>query len=561
MPPLNQSARKLVDLMDRANMAALHDFPEPDLIPLRALNRALVRLLGDAGGVAKESQDRLKLELGRFRSSGVLPDARSARLVCWGTTIADKPHPSLIEDPDRFRPLIDQVDGFRTLPRPYRRCWRGLLDGYLRYDPAGDNKIGSRNWLTLRDYLHDNLAGLDRGGHLPDWLATIDQHANILTAKPCARYGAALLAGEQEVIDPLRRDLSAGDSSWLGREIFDAQIDAAVGLDDRRYRGILPDVLDLIARHDLLADGALARVLDRYAGCSDTVIEPGLRDAAVQRWGNPWLEKNDTRWTLVKTETRKMVSAWLKLRLMEDFFRLLSQDGVNDQRRLIFWKQHIDHISDMYFALGDNAYDDQRPDFRMLRKAMSGRLLRLESAGPPSNNAFIMRIGQHMFVEFGEKGNAMFAFDVNNLPFNLSRSYIAGNRTALKHASNVERVVHNDSGERWERKAQRLIEDLERVRTGTRSSLVPTASSAPSGNNDSRHPPFFPASSNAPAPLSTEPSDSVSFLKSVRIRFTDQRIKGGALWANVPEESPWAIDLRKRGFVWSNRRGAWYLSS
>lgn len=561
MPSLRPPARQLAELMDRASSAAFHDFPEPDLVSLRAIKRDLVRLLGDSGGPVTVSQDRLKLELARFRTSGVLSDARSARLVCWGTTIADKSHPALIEDAERFRPLIDQVDGFRALPRPFRRCWRGLLDGYLRYDPAGENKIAHRNWLTLRDYLHDNLAGLERSGQLPDWLITIDQHANILTDKPCARYGAALLAGDHDVIEPLRRDLSAGDSSWLVREIFEAQIDAAVSLDDRRFRGILGDVLDLIARHNVLADRALARLLDRYATSNDPVVEPVLRDAAVERWGNPWLERNDTRWTLVKADTRKMISAWLKLHLMEDFFRLLSHDGINDQRRLEFWKQRIDRISDMYFALGDDAYDDPRPDFRMLRKAMAGRLLRLEASGPPSNNAFIMRIGQHMFVEFGEKGNAMFAFDVANLPFNLSRSYISGNKSALKHPSNVARVIHNDTSERWELKAKRVIEELERGGVGTRSRPAPSAPSATSGNISSRQSPVFAPPSSASASSPSKSSDPVAFLTSVKIRFIDQRPKGGALWANVPAESPWALDLGKLGFVWSSRRGAWYLSS
>ena len=48
-----------------------------------------------------------------------------------------------------------------------------------------------------------------------------------------------------------------------------------------------------------------------------------------------------------------MVSSWLKLRLIEDFFGLLSEDGINDQRRINFWKRYVDRISDMHFALGD----------------------------------------------------------------------------------------------------------------------------------------------------------------------------------------------------------------
>lgn len=562
MRTLTPSASRLSGLMDAASAAALHDFPEPNVTDLRLTIRALIRTLGSSGGGVGVSEDRLKLELDRFRKSGVLPDARSARLVCWGTTVRGKPHPSLIEDPERFRHLIDQVDGFRTLPRPYRRCWRGLLDGYLRYDPEGENQAGRRNWLTLRDYLHDNLAGLERGGQRPDWLVTIDQHVNILTNHPCRRYGAALLSGEQDVIEPLRRDLSAGDSSWLGRAIFEAQIDAAVALGDRPLRGIMGELLELIASHNVLADQALARVLDRYADSSDVVIDPDLRDAAVERWGNPWLERNETRWTLVKPTTRTMISSWLKLHLMEDFFRLLSEDGVNDQRRLIFWKQYVDRITDMYFALGDAAYEDTRPDFKLLRQSMKGRLLRLESAGAANNNAFIMRIGKHMFVEFGEKGNAMFAFEIANLPFNLGRHYIAGNKTALKHPSHIARIIHNDTSEKWERKAQRVIEDLARGGAGERQRPVQPSLILNSKPANPGIPAFpFDRQSAANHPSASKPADPLVFLSTSKIRFSDLRTKGGALWAHAPEHGPLAADLKKCGFAWSNRRGAWYLKS
>jgi hypothetical protein len=548
--------------MAAASAAALNDFPEPNLTDLRSTIKALRRTLGSAGGGAGVSEDRLKLELDRFRKSGVLPDARSARLVCWGTTIPAKPYPSLIEDPERFRPLIDQVDEFRTSPRPYRRCWRGLLDGYLRYDPEGDSQDGRRNWLILRDYLHDNLSRLDRGGQLPDWLMTIDQHANVLTGDPCGRYGAALLSGAQEVIEPLRRDLSAGDSSWLGRALFEAQIDAAVALEDRPLRGIMGELLELIAAHTILADRALARVLDRYAASSDVVIDPGLRDAAVERWGNPWLERNETRWTLVNPSTRAMVSSWLKLHLMEDFFRLLSEDGVNDQRRLVFWKEYVDRITDMYFALGDAAYLDSRPDFKLLRQSMKGRLLRLESAGAANNNAFIMRIGQHMFVEFGEKGNAMFAFDIANLPFDLGRHYIAGNKSALKHPSNVARIVHNDASEPWERKAQRVIDDLARGgSTGRRQPMQPAFVQNLKPTNPGTAASRFGQSAAVKPPSASNSVDPAVFLSNAKIRFSDQRAKGGALWAYAPQHGPLADDLKKSGFAWSARRGAWYLKS
>ncbi|KAK0349062.1 hypothetical protein LTR94_034685, partial [Friedmanniomyces endolithicus] len=119
----------------------------------------------------------------------------------------------------------------------------------------------------------------------------------------------------------------------------------------------------------------------------------------------------------------------------------------------------------MHFALGDAADRDPRPSFKALRQMMKGRKLTLTSGGASSNNAFIMRIAGHVYVEFGEEGNAMFAFDAAKLPFDLSKLQVAGNKTALKHPSYVARIVHNNGvGERWEHKADRLIASLSSAR-------------------------------------------------------------------------------------------------
>lgn len=554
MRALTPRSIRLGDRMRAAGEAALRNVPPADLTSLSAEIRSLCAILGGTGSGVGAPPDRVREAITEFRRTGRLADARSARLVCWGTTVRGSGQPPLIEDGDRFEPLIDEVDGFRAMRRPYRRCWRGLLDGYIGYDPDSGPEVGRRNWTLLRTYLNDNLPDLERSGRAPDWLQVVDEHANILGEDPCGRYGAELLEDGAGVIEPLRRELSAGDSSWIGRRIFEAQIEAAVAFDDGRLRRVMPRLLALIDEHPLLADDALARVLDRYADGASTEIEPDLRDASVGRWGNPWLERNDTRWTLVEPETRQMVSSWLKLRLIEDFFGLLSEDGINDQRRINFWKRYVDRISDMHFALGDAAYHDTRPDFRVLRQSMKGRLLRLESGG--RNNAFIMRIGGHVVVEFGEKGNAMFAFDAGSLPFDLRRDSIAGNRTALKHPAHVARMVHTDSArDRWEHKIDRRMAEL----GSGRSTDQPGRSRSPS-----------PVGSNAEStgwrvpealPVQAPPSDHIAFLARSGIRALDSRDKGGTVWAYAPEKGPASAELIRRGFTWSQRRGAWYLKA
>lgn len=558
MRPLSPRAIRLGERMQSFGAAALRNVPEPDLSTLRAEIRQLRAMLGSAGSAAGAATDRLREQVSRFRQTGRLPDVKAARLVCWGTTLREPQATALIEDPDRFPKLIHEVDGFRDLRRPYRRCWRGLLDGYVRYDPNDAVEPGRRNWTMLREYLNDNLPTLERSGNPPDWLATIDEHPNLLRDRPCDRYGSALLEGDQEVLEPLRRDLGVGDSSWLMRRIFDAQIDAAVAYDDAHLKHVMPRVIELISGHDLLADGALARVLDRYAGSAAVEVEPTLRDLSVTRWGNPWLERNDTLWTGVGDAARQMVSSWLKLSLIEKFFSLLSEDRLNDQRRVAFWKGYVDRIDDMHFALGEAAYRNPAPDFRSLRKAMAGRLLRLDDAGTARNNAFIMRMGGRVFVEFGEKGNAMFAFDAADAPFDLKRPSISGNRTALKHPSHLARMIHTDvGGERWERKVERRIAEL-------------LGRPSPRAARPLQPPPARPVPVAAPSWVRSPPpvdrtisgaSEIAAVFETHSIRSVDLRDKGGSLWAYAPERGPGSADLRARGFTWSERRGAWYLMS
>lgn len=584
MRPLSPRASGLRDRMAIATASILDGMAEPDLSGIRAQVSALRDIVGGSGSSAGGAPDRIRAAVASFRDTGRLPDVRAARLVCWGTTIAPPSQPALIEDGERFAPLLDEVDVFRTAPRPYRRCWRGLLDGYLRYDPDGASAAGPgrRNWGLLREYLNDNLSGLERAGQPPDWLTVMDEHANILTEDPCGRYGATLVETSHDPLEPLRRELSAGDSSWFGRRIFEAQISAAVAFDDRRLRLALPRVLELIDAHPLLADAALARVLDRYAEVVPCEVEPELRDASVYRWGNPWLGWNDKKWTQVADGTRQMVSSWLKLRFIETFFGLLSEDKANDQRRIAFWKGQVENISDMYFALGEAAYSDPRPDFRALHRDMKGRLLKLENGGGARNNAFIMRVGRHVFVEFGEKGNAMFAFDGDALPFDLSWRSVSGNKTALKHPSHVARVIHMDSlGERWERKIER---EMARLGAGgpaspaasgpqSRAPTNPVPTAGARATPGSRPvtidaPPPWQAATAAPRPAARPSSDaspritdgdSAAFLAERSIRSIDLRDRGGALWAYVPRHGPVAAELSRRGFAWAERKAAWWL--
>jgi hypothetical protein len=341
------------------------------------------------------------------------------------------------------------------------------------------------------------------------------------------------------------------------RELVDAQVTSAILRGDQELRAIMPRLLAILDQHPVLQDIGLARVLDRYSLCNQPDINAGLKDYAVAKWGNPWLERNEAKWSRVTSGSRKMIADWLKLDFIRTFFSLLSADQMNDQRRLRFWERYVGSIDDMYFALGDTAHRNPSTDFKKARQKMAGRMLRLERAGAPNNNAFIMNIRGHVFVEFGETGNALYVFNRNDLPFDLSRSWIAGDRSALKSLANVGRVVHIDSSwKTWEQKCEQTIAELTGVRPdGAPSRSAPAQPAARSSAPSQTHAPATPPRSG----LVRSEAELFALLASRKIKHLDMRDKGGSLWVYAPfTGSDLPAILRKAGFAWSARRVAWY---
>jgi hypothetical protein len=243
-----------------------------------------------------------------------------------------------------------------------------------------------------------------------------------------------------------------------------------------------------------------------------------------------------------------MVTGWLKLKLMRDFFRLLSADGTNDRRRLEFWLQYMDQISDMYFALGGDALYSADPDFKQIRAEMKGRLLYLHASGSPSNNAFLMSIGNYMLVEFGEKGNAFFAFDKRSgLPFKLD-GYIAGNTTQLKHDSYELRLRHADTNEgTWEERFRRELEERLNI------------SSDHHGGARPRTPASAPKSKTSPSAESLSEAAFAQFVQTHALRIADKRKVGGALWVYVGKADTFVTkQLKAWGFKYNEHKTAWW---
>lgn len=150
-----------------------------------------------------------------FRLSRSLPSFHELKAACHGLAReADWGGRRMIEEDGLFANLLRQVDAYLDDPRRYRKCYRGLLASYFGYPllARAGTVPGRANWEKLRLYLVDNLACIQLGEALPQWVEELRDN-------PCL-LGADLMAirdtyhRQPERFEQLAADLGIAANTW-----------------------------------------------------------------------------------------------------------------------------------------------------------------------------------------------------------------------------------------------------------------------------------------------------------------------------------------------------------
>ncbi|WP_028224491.1 EH signature domain-containing protein [Paraburkholderia ferrariae] len=511
------------------------------------ITRARKRVYHDHGGAAIVADSRsIMAAIADFERSGVIKGFRDLKYVCLGIGALDEEGWSVLAD-ELLRGKVARTIEQQSAAHRRLRCFQALLFAYFSFPINGQeaSEESKTGWRGLRGWLR---AERDRLIELldfkPPWFETLLRHAELLTSQPCNQFGADLLRGDAAGLNEAREGLSIPETSWVIEEAVLAQMRAAAALEDAPFKAVLPDLLAIamgrvgVSISEMLKTRCVAQLVSRYARCVDRPEQPALRDASTSTIGNPWLRKD--RWDVnvrvgkqADDLAREMVSFWLKERLVADFFELLSADEINDKRRVAYWLRFVPFVEDMWFALGPAALESRDIKFSEFRARAKGRLLRLEGSGP-ENNAFVMRIGGHLAVEFGESNHAFYLFRWNALAPSLLQSLNSGRASAevhvkeLKRDDNEDKMSHRDSPvalKSWEQKFDDKLIKLIGKKPETRPACVPDL--------------------------------EVLFDKD-RVKVSDLRAAGGALWVYEEERSSYlARRLQSKGFAYRAGRG-WF---
>jgi hypothetical protein len=346
-------------------------------------------------------------------------------------------------------------------------------------------------------------------------------------------------------------------------ELVLAHVQASTALKDAEFvQQILP-LIQLLDKHTLLITKGLALLLRRYEACVNRPEHHGLRDTALREWKSPWLEANKPMWHAQIGETAtNMVKLWLTKQHIKDFFELLQADRQADTQRMEFWLQYAESIEDFWLALGSFSFYNQQADYKRIRKQMEGHCMRLEGSNQNYDNAFLMKIGNLVFIEFGKQNNACHVFSSNNLPFATGQTSVSGTQSGLKntrHPGWQGKLSHYDG---WQ---QEFAKSLLRY-----ANAVPMKNQGHQGKftDSNRISPSFNASQNTK--LTDESSRSNNQLKPIDIdwlsefcsihnlHFDDHRHHGGAVWVRTSDKQPAISDaLRKAGFQYQQNKGWW----
>lgn len=73
--------------------------------------------------------------------------------------------------------------------------------------------------------------------------------------------------------------------------------------------------------------------------------------------------------------------------------------------------------------------------------------MRMASSNQNNDNAFLMKIGDYVFIEFGKQNNACHVFRADNKPFTTGQTSVSGTTTGLKntfHPGHRKKLTHHD---------------------------------------------------------------------------------------------------------------------
>ncbi len=245
-----------------------------------------------------------------------------------------------------------------------------------------------------------------------------------------------------------------------------------------------------------------------------------------------------------------MVLGWVNEANLRLFFQLLKQRGVADKNRLDFWLKYINQVSWTKLVLGDDThkYFSHNKEMAKIFENEKESFSRLN--GESSLDAFIMKIGNYLIVEFSTEGGCYIYKDGEN-SFNpeaniLSASTSHGGLKEKRKWTGSPDIVHKPG---WQSRAESKLLGL---------SIFPDFDN----NVQNLIQPKFINDFSSPSLevniIEKACKDAEKLARSCGIRTENLLYKHGSYWVYFDRETgPVANKLKELGFIFKAGKGWW----
>lgn len=476
----------------------------------------------------------------------------------------------------RFPQLLSEYEAEAKRGDLWRLTWHGLLFSYFNYEPnQSKDPSAQQGWLALRAFLERTWPLVDREAKetiVPDWVGVLRREATVLSAQPAQKYAQDYLTENTQAVDRLAADLGIPPSSWFWHELVLEAVRRTVAKSDSEFRGLLPRLIQLIEGKPAFRDDAIELILIRFHACKDSTPDDRLRDYVVSPsvWKNPKLRDAGiaTAWNRVPDPVWMMVLGWVNKRNLKDFFDILAARNQADEGRLAFWSNYLEQITwtRLVFSAETMLLKNRNPAIRDLIAREQGAYAELTAKRDV--DAFMMKIGNFIIIEFSRKPNACYVYSESTIPFERHKRTYQGTTDDLAygfHGGCAARIIHREGWEERagdELRALGILPDKVGGRpTGRVRVSAPTQSTASTARTTQK-----------PSVESTTSMVSMPQLRQLVAGYPGARIddrrgnsdglwNGGRLWVEDPNQNArLAQELKTMGFRWANSRSAWYYS-
>ena len=470
----------------------------------------------------------------------------------------------LIGSGDKFNDLLKYYESQAQVDNLWRVTWYGLLSAYFGFNTTDSTDEEVTGWNNLRSFLAKTWPYFsDTSGISPDWVKALQQHSIVLSKNPCTPFAKDVLLGDDSKVTSLSERLGIPQTSWFWHHLVLDVVKEATGLKDDEFKSTLPRLIQLLTERPVYRDEAIKLILTRYQRCANRTAHEQLLDYVIGKkvWKNPKLKFAGiaTSWNQVAEEVWRMVLGWVTESNLRLFFQLLDGRNASDSGRFTFWSKYLNQIGYTKLIFGDftrlQAKSNQELAALLSQEEGISALL---SSSDSQVDAFLMEIGDLIVIEFSKQPNAAYLYPKNSVPFDIHAKRLSdGTGTGELKAGyyhGAERITHPPH---WEHGAKQKL---------AAHGIYPDipGSTANTGFNSSMaykppHPPNQPSyaaktPSNAPFTM-RQLQASIAFANAT----IDDNRPGGRLWVNHNQQfSILGKQLLAWGFIWANKRDAWY---